>query len=157
MLFYMLSAKILILTVFTWLKKIQDGDHVWWRHRPPSAPPTIKYSSFWREDQRLSTEGKIKSFRNTATYHNSREGFHQPPRFTPANRCPGEFLFFFFNLFSCSHWHYEEEGTGKGSDTVDLMEIERILRLSEPNECTRVDGKSTNGVRNQRPTEWGRG
>ena len=54
--------KLLILIVFTWfliLDKIQDGDHVWWRHRPPATPPPIKYTSSCREDQRLSTEGKI--------------------------------------------------------------------------------------------------
>ena len=36
----------------------QDGDHVGWRHRPPAAPPPIKYTSPSKEDQRLSTEGK---------------------------------------------------------------------------------------------------
>ena len=54
----------LILTVFTWfliLDKIQDGNHVWWHHRPPAATPPIKYTSSCREDQRLSTEGKIVS------------------------------------------------------------------------------------------------
>ena len=54
--------KLLIVIVFTWflfLDKIQDGDHVWWRHRPPATPPAIKYTSSCREDQRLSTEGKI--------------------------------------------------------------------------------------------------
>ena len=54
------SKKIFILTVSAWfpiLDKIQDGDHVWWRHRSPAAPPLIKYTSSWR-DQRLSTEGK---------------------------------------------------------------------------------------------------
>ena len=57
---------LLILTVFTWflmLDKIQDsgqdGDHVWWRHRLPAAPLPMKYISSCREDQRLSTEGKI--------------------------------------------------------------------------------------------------
>ena len=68
-LFYTLSAKnLIILTVFTWfliLDKIQDGgqdgDHVWKRYRPPAAPPPIKYTSCCREDQRLSTEGKIVS------------------------------------------------------------------------------------------------
>ena len=84
------------------------------------------------------------------------KGRHEP-RFTPANRCPGGFFLFFISLFSCSHRHYEEEGTDKGINTVDLMEIERILRLFEPNKCTRVDGKSTNCVMNQRPTEWGGG
>ena len=40
------------LAVFTWflvLGKIQDvgqdGDHCWWRHRPPAAPPFVKYTS----------------------------------------------------------------------------------------------------------------
>ena len=51
------TKKLPILAVFTWsltLFKIQDGgqdgDHCWWRHR-----------SFFREDQWLSTEGKIVS------------------------------------------------------------------------------------------------
>ena len=57
--------KLLIHTVFTWfliLDKIQDGgqdgDHVWWRHRPSAAPPPIKYISSCREDQRLSQKPK---------------------------------------------------------------------------------------------------
>ena len=54
-----------VLTVFLTLGKIQDGgqdgDHVWWRHRPPSAPPPIKHASCCREDQRLSTNAKISS------------------------------------------------------------------------------------------------
>ena len=60
--------KLLIHTVYTWfliLDKIQDGgqdgDYVWWRHRPSAAPPPIKYTPSCREDQRLSTEGKIVS------------------------------------------------------------------------------------------------
>ena len=40
---------------------VQEGNHVWWRHRPPAAPPPMKYPSSCREDQRLSTEGKIVS------------------------------------------------------------------------------------------------
>ena len=62
----MLSAKIVYFYCF-YLNSIfykiqdgcQDGDHVWWRHRPPAAPPPIKYTSSCREEQRLSTEGKI--------------------------------------------------------------------------------------------------
>ena len=34
-----------ILNCFLILGKIQDGDHCWWRHRPPAAPPSIKYTS----------------------------------------------------------------------------------------------------------------
>ena len=41
------------LTVLTWFIVIvkmqdggQDGDHCWWRHRPPATPPPIKYTSF---------------------------------------------------------------------------------------------------------------
>ena len=64
--------KLLTLIVFTWfliLERIQDGDHVWWRHRLPAAPPRIKYTSSCREDQRLSSFPlKAKSFRNTGTY-----------------------------------------------------------------------------------------
>ena len=48
----------------TWvliLGKIQDGDHSWWRHRPPAAPPPINYTASYWEDHRLSTEGKIVS------------------------------------------------------------------------------------------------
>ena len=59
------SPFIEVLTWFLILGKIQDGgqdgDHCWWRHRPPAAPPPIKYTSSCREDQRLSTEGKIVS------------------------------------------------------------------------------------------------
>ena len=39
----------------------QDGNHCWWSHRPPTAPPPIKYASSFREDKRLSTENKIVS------------------------------------------------------------------------------------------------
>ena len=64
------AQKIFILAVLKRLALSQDGgqygDHVWWRHRPPAAPPPVKYTSSCREDQRLSTDGK--SFRNTATY-----------------------------------------------------------------------------------------
>ena len=55
--------KLLIVTVFTCflvLEKIQDGDHVWWRHRPPAVPPRIKYTSSCREGQKISIEGKIE-------------------------------------------------------------------------------------------------
>ena len=55
--------KLLIVTVFTCflvLEKIQDGDQIWWRHRPPAVPPRIKYTSSYRECQKLSTEGKIE-------------------------------------------------------------------------------------------------
>ena len=35
----------------------KDGDHCWWRNRPPAGPPFIKYT----EDIRLLSEGKIAS------------------------------------------------------------------------------------------------
>ena len=28
-----------VLTIFLIFCKIQDGDHCWWRHRPPAVPP----------------------------------------------------------------------------------------------------------------------
>ena len=62
--FHVKHKKLPFLAVLTWfliLGKIQDGDHCWWRHRPPAAPPPIKYTSSCEEDQRLSTNGKIVS------------------------------------------------------------------------------------------------
>ena len=54
-----------ILTWFLILGKIQDGgqegDHSWWRHRPPAAPPPIKYTSSCWENQRLFVKDKIVS------------------------------------------------------------------------------------------------
>ena len=63
------KKKLTVLSGFTWflivLGKIedggQDGDHIWWCHSLPAAPSPIKYTSFCREDQKLSTEGKIVS------------------------------------------------------------------------------------------------
>ena len=59
------KKEITVLSGFTWflivLGKIQDGDHIWWCHSLPAAPPPIKYTSFCWEDQKLSTEGKIVS------------------------------------------------------------------------------------------------
>ena len=50
---------------FLILGKIQDGgqggDYCWWRHRPPAAPPPLKYTLSRQEHQRLSTEGEIVS------------------------------------------------------------------------------------------------
>ena len=64
-LFFMSSKKkspfLVVLPRFLNLGEIQDGDHCWWRRRPPAAPPLIKYTLSCREDQRLSTEGKIVS------------------------------------------------------------------------------------------------
>ena len=65
--FHVKYKKVPFLAALTWfliLGKIQDGgrdgDHRWWRHRPP-APPSIKFiSSFW-EDPRPSADGKMVS------------------------------------------------------------------------------------------------
>ena len=57
------DKKLPILSVFTrflFLGKIQDG-HFWGRHRPPAAPPPIKYGSSCWEDETLFNEGKIFS------------------------------------------------------------------------------------------------
>ena len=50
--FHVKHKKLPFLAVLTWfllLGKIQDGgqdgDHCWWRHRPPAAPPPLKYTS----------------------------------------------------------------------------------------------------------------
>ena len=61
--FHVKHKKLLFLVVLTWfliLGKIQDGGQDS-EHWPPGAPPPIKYTSSWREDQMLSTKGKIVS------------------------------------------------------------------------------------------------
>ena len=77
--------KLIIVIAFTWfliLEKIedggQDGDHVWWRHRPPAVLPPIKYTSSCREHQRLSTECKIVS-KHCNISKNSRESLSIRP------------------------------------------------------------------------------
>ena len=64
--FHVKHKKIPFLAVLTWIQILgkirydgQDGDHCWWRHRPPAVPSSIKYTSSCSEDQRLSTKGKI--------------------------------------------------------------------------------------------------
>ena len=71
-----------ILTLYLILGKIQDGgqdsDPCWWRHRPPAAPPPIKYIPHLV----MKIKGfplKVKSFRNTATL---RRGSIKPLRTT---------------------------------------------------------------------------
>ena len=81
----MLSAKMVYSYCF-WLNLIfdkiqdgcQDGDHVWRRHRPPIAPPPIKYTSSCRKNIK-GFPLKAKSFRNTAMYQKLKDGFNQPP------------------------------------------------------------------------------
>ena len=74
LLFYMLSAKMVYSYCF-YLNSIfdkiqdgcQDGDLVWWRHRPLTALPPIKYTSSCREKIK-GFPLRAKSFRNTAMY-----------------------------------------------------------------------------------------
>ena len=52
----------------------------WLRQRPPAVPLPIKYTSSCREDQRLSTEGKVVSKnRNISKIQRGGGRFHQPP------------------------------------------------------------------------------
>ena len=79
--FHVKHKKTPFLAVLTWfliLGKIQDGDHCWWRHRPPAAPLPIKYTSSCWEDQRLSTKGKIFS-KYCNISKTLRRGTIQPP------------------------------------------------------------------------------
>ena len=77
--------KVLILPVFTWfliIDKIQDGhqdgDHVWWRHRPPAAPPPMNIAHLVEKVKGFPL--KAKSFRNIATYQKPKGGgIHRPP------------------------------------------------------------------------------
>ena len=97
-LFFMLNVKkLLILTVFTLflnLDKIQDGgqdgDHVWWRQRPPAAPPPIKYTK--EEDPRLSTQGKIVS--KNCNISNTQGGGGEAPS-TPPCTMVGVWIFLY--------------------------------------------------------------
>ena len=75
-------------TRFQFLGKIQDGDHFWRRHRPPAAPPPIKYSSSCWEDKRLFTMTQ-NLFEILQYIKNSRERFHrrQPPTPPPPSPC----------------------------------------------------------------------
>ena len=50
-------------------------DHVWWRHRPPAAPPPIKYTSSCREDQSRIVSKCCKKSRV--------RGFHHPHPLVP--------------------------------------------------------------------------
>ena len=61
-LFFVKHIQLPFLAVLTWfiiLGKIKDGDHCWWRHIFPAAPPPIKYTTSCYKDQRLFTKGKI--------------------------------------------------------------------------------------------------
>ena len=65
------SQKLLFPTVLTWFLlpgKIQYGDHCWWRHGPPAAPPPMKYT--------CSLVKKIKGFPLKVKIV-----FHSPPPF----------------------------------------------------------------------------
>ena len=102
--------KLLIFTVFTWfliLDKIKDGDHVWWRQRPPAVLLPIKYTSSCGEDQRPTTKG-------STTYRNLKGGggrFHQPPtplrvrpRVNKKNERDSVKPIFLFELVPKFHW-----------------------------------------------------
>ena len=56
----------------------QDGYHVWWRHRPPAAPPPIKYTSSCREKIK-GFPLKAKSFQDIAMYQKLKGGSINPP------------------------------------------------------------------------------
>ena len=79
------SQKLLFPTVLTWfliLGKIQDGsqdgDHCWWRHRPPAAPPPMKYTcSLVKKIKGFPLKAKL--FQNTATYQKLRRGIPSIP------------------------------------------------------------------------------
>ena len=79
------SQKLLFPAVLTWfliLGKIQDGsqdgDHCWWRHRPPAAPPPMKYTcSLVKKIKGFPL--KVKLFPNTATYQKLGRGIPSIP------------------------------------------------------------------------------
>ena len=78
--------KLLILTAFTWFlirEKIQDGDYVWWRHRQPTTPLPIKYTSSYSLKKIKGFPLKAKSFRNTATHQKLNGGGGGPSNPSP--------------------------------------------------------------------------
>ena len=81
-------AIVSVFTTFQFLGKIQDGDNFWGRHRPPSAPPPIKYSSSCWEDERLFNMTQ-NLFEILQYIKNSRERFlwRQPPNPPPPSPC----------------------------------------------------------------------
>ena len=118
------------LTWFLILGKIQDGgqdgDYCWWRHRPPAAPLPIKYISSCREDQRLSTKGKVVSkCCNTSKtlgggggsihpllYHSGGMNLHLRPRvksFHPWKICTS---------FETTYWLYKQKNVSKAAMSV---------------------------------------
>ena len=84
-------AIVSVFTTFQFLGKIQDGDNFWGRHRPPSAPPPIKYSSSCWEDERLFNMTQ-NLFEVLQYIKNLRERFErrQPP--TPNHPFPPPFV-----------------------------------------------------------------
>ena len=93
-----------VLTWFLILSKIQngdqDGDHCWWRHRPPAAPLPLEYTSYCWEDRRRSTKGKNASkycnISKTLGRGSTRKRTQQLPTFM-AQR-----FWELFRLFACS-------------------------------------------------------
>ena len=82
--FHVKHKKLPFLAVLTWfliLGKIQDGsqdgDHCWWRNRPPAAPPFIKYTSFLLRRSK-AFQWRQNRFEILQPIKNSGEGFHLP-------------------------------------------------------------------------------
>ena len=75
-LFFMSSSKQSpFLAASTWfliLGKIQDGDHCWWRHRPPVAPPPQDIPHLVEKIKGFPL--KVKSSRKTATFWKTLRG-----------------------------------------------------------------------------------
>ena len=76
-LFYMLFI-LTLYTCFPILDKIQDGDHVWWLHRPPGAPPPINIPHLVEKIKVFPLKAKL--FGNITTYKIPKggRGVHQP-------------------------------------------------------------------------------
>ena len=74
---------IAVLTSFLILGKIQDdgqdGNHCWWRHRPPAAPPPIKIIYLILLRTSKAFHWRQNRFEILQHMKNPGEGFHQPP------------------------------------------------------------------------------
>ena len=84
--FHVKHKKLSFLSVLTWfliLGKIQhggkNGKYCWWRHRPPAAPPPIKYICVILLRRSKAFHQRWNHFKILQHIKNSGEGFHPSP------------------------------------------------------------------------------
>ena len=98
---------IAVLTSFLILGKIQDGgqdgNHCWWRHRPPAAPPPIKIIYLILLRRSKAFHWRQNRFEILQHMKNLGEGFHQPP---PSCTTVGVWICVYVRGLSCPFLSY---------------------------------------------------